>query len=532
MKKNRWVSALLAVMLAFALLPAAAWAAEVETAAGANLTGAERKIYEAMAEHIAEVAAGRTTGTQITITFEDEELGWTAQELGLSRVDDQSVEAPLHEKVGEILDKIYTCLELDYPFEMFWANNYWNWMWNQQHTDGKVWITRMDYSIDVTPAYRGGSMTTTNPDKIAQAGKSLEAAKSIVQANEGKTDYEKLTAYRDEICRLTSYNYKDYELSMKDADRFGRDHTYGDPWQLVYVFDGDPNTNVVCEGYSKAFKLLCDLSDFNGDVTCYLAEGKMDGGDHMWNVVKMGDGEFYLVDVTNSDTGMSGERGGLFLAGASGSGQKYVVSNGNWQITYVYREDQENLFLDGYLPVSSTAYSPENDPAGAVPAFTDVPEWCAKEAAWASFEGITNGYGGSTTFAPGVECPHTQILTFLWRAADEPAAEKSPFTVAEPYQGAVDWAYEKGLIDDEFNPDAPCTRSQAVRYIWLALDAPEASKSAGFSDVDAGAPYAEAVSWAVENGVTNGDGSEDTFAPDKVCSRGHIVTFLYRAYHN
>ena len=301
MKKKRWVSALLALMLAFALLPTTAWAAAAQTRAGANLTGAERRIYEAMAANVADVASGSTSSTQITISFEDGELSWTAQELGISNPDNQNVVDPLHKKVGEMLDKVYTCLELDFPFEMFWANNYWNWQWTQQHTDSKVWITRLVYSIDVTPAYRGGNSVTADTDKIAQAGKALEAAKSIVQANEGKSDYDKLTAYRDEICRLTSYNHRDYELSLKDEDRFGKDHTYGDPWQLVYVFDGDPDTNVVCEGYSKAFKLLCDLSEFNGDVTCYLVEGSMDGEDHMWNVVRMGDGEFYLVDGTSME---------------------------------------------------------------------------------------------------------------------------------------------------------------------------------------------------------------------------------------
>ena len=371
--KKRVLAMILALVMCLALLPTAALAAEAQKTAGANLAGAERKIYEAMSKHIAEVASGRDNSTQITISFTDGELSWTAQELGLSKIDNQNVVDPVNNKISKSLDKIYTCLELDFPFEMFWANNYWSWEWYWEYTDSKIWISEMNYSIDVTPAYRGDSLITTNPYKIAQAGKALEAARSIVRANEGKTDYEKLTAYRDEICRLTSYNYEDYERSLNDEDRFGRDHTYGDPWQMVYVFDGDPSTNVVCEGYSKAFKLLCDLSDFNGDVTCYLVEGRMDSEDHMWNVVKMGDGKFYLVDVTNSDSGETGGRGGLFLAGASGSGKEYVVSNDGGTTTYIYRDDQADLFLNGFLPVSSTAYSPDNDPSGAAPVTPDKP---------------------------------------------------------------------------------------------------------------------------------------------------------------
>lgn len=178
-------------------------------------------------------------------------------------------------------------------------------------------------------------------------------------------------------------------------------------------------------------------------------------------------------------------------------------------------------------------FSAEGEPAEPAPTFTDVPDWCAQEAQWATQEGITNGYGSETTFAPDVECTHEQILTFLWRAADKPSAgAESPYTVASYYQEAVDWAYEEGFTGDGFDPAAPCTRSQAVFYIWQALGKHKAKEAAAFADVDAAAPYAPAVSWAVEKGVTKGDGSADTFAPDKVCSRGHIACFLYRAYNN
>ena len=166
------------------------------------------------------------------------------------------------------------------------------------------------------------------------------------------------------------------------------------------------------------------------------------------------------------------------------------------------------------------------------PSFTDVPagQWYADPVAWAVDKGITNGTT-PTTFSPGQDCTEIQILTFLWRAEDKPASTATVFSdLAGDYAPAANWAYEQGMIDDSFDPSAPCTRSTAVSYIWQALGEPEAEASS-FTDVPAGASYAKAVDWAVEKGVTKGDGSEDTFAPDKVCTRGHIVTFLQRAYN-
>ena len=104
--------------------------------------------------------------------------------------------------------------------------------------------------------------------------------------------------------------------------------------------------------------------------------------------------------------------------------------------------------------------------------------------------------------------------------------------VDKPYQSAVGWAYLRQMIDTDFKQDTPCTRAQAVKFIWEALGKPSATKTASFTDVPANADYAPAVSWAVEQGVTNGYGGNDTFAPDRVCNRGEIVTFLYRAYNN
>ena len=170
----------------------------------------------------------------------------------------------------------------------------------------------------------------------------------------------------------------------------------------------------------------------------------------------------------------------------------------------------------------------------AAPAFTDVAATSpfAKAISWAVEKKITNGTT-PTTFAPGTTCTRGHILTFLWRSQGSPEP-----TIANPYkdeipgafQKAAIWAHEKGLVSgDTFGSAVPCTRASSVTYMWKLAGGPEA-KAASFKDVDASSDYAKAISWAVEQGVTNGTGDGTTFSPENTCTRGQIVTFLFRAY--
>lgn len=159
-----------------------------------------------------------------------------------------------------------------------------------------------------------------------------------------------------------------------------------------------------------------------------------------------------------------------------------------------------------------------------VPLFTDVPatEYYAKPVAWAVEQGITNGTS-ATTFSPNSTCTQGHILTFLWRAQDEPAPAGA-VSGTEYYAKAMQWAKEQGLIGANLSPSAPCTRADVVTYLWKLAGSPNA-KTSNFTDVPASC--SQAVAWAVEKGVTNGT-SATTFSPDSICTRGQIVTFLYR----
>ena len=154
---------------------------------------------------------------------------------------------------------------------------------------------------------------------------------------------------------------------------------------------------------------------------------------------------------------------------------------------------------------------------------------------WAQEKGITGGIGNGL-FGPNQPCTRAQIVTFLWRAAGspEPKAMSSFADVSTDayYAKAVAWAVENGITtgtgDGKFSPDATCTRAQSVTFLFRAIGKLVDSK-AEFSDVLTDSYYANAVAWAVENGVTNGIG-DGLFGPDNSCTRAQIVTFLYRTY--
>ena len=182
----------------------------------------------------------------------------------------------------------------------------------------------------------------------------------------------------------------------------------------------------------------------------------------------------------------------------------------------------------------SATFAPEKSAADY---FADVPanSYYADAVLWAAKNGITGGIGNGL-FGPNQPCTRAQIVTFLWRAAGspEPKAMSSFADVSTDayYAKAVAWAVENGITtgtgDGKFSPDATCTRAQSVTFLFRAIGKLVDSK-AEFSDVLTDSYYANAVAWAVENGVTNGIG-DGLFGPDNSCTRAQIVTFLYRAY--
>ncbi len=177
------------------------------------------------------------------------------------------------------------------------------------------------------------------------------------------------------------------------------------------------------------------------------------------------------------------------------------------------------------------------EPTPDVKKFSDVPadSYCAKAVDWAVENGVTMGTT-DTTFSPNAVCTRAQAVTLLWRAAGspEPTLTKNPFTDVSSSSfcyKAVLWAYENGITAGTtattFAPNATVTRAQAVTFMYRAAGSPKVSGSSVFTDVDSGSFCYDAVLWAAENGITAGT-TATTFAPNAGCTRGQIVTFLYR----
>lgn len=175
--------------------------------------------------------------------------------------------------------------------------------------------------------------------------------------------------------------------------------------------------------------------------------------------------------------------------------------------------------------------------AEAAPEFDDVKPgaFYFDAVQWAVKNGITNGTGKST-FSPNTVCSRYQIVMFLWRAAGQPEAKAAvSFADVKPgdiFYEAVQWAVERGITkgtsSTSFSPYAPCTRGQIVTFLYRSAGSPKVSGACDFSDVSSGSFCYDTVIWASSEGITKGTRAEH-FSPNEGCTRAQVVTFLYRA---
>ncbi len=209
-----------------------------------------------------------------------------------------------------------------------------------------------------------------------------------------------------------------------------------------------------------------------------------------------------------------------------------ILTRGGDEVEFHDMGDGRYIFT---MPASSVfVYSSFMDPVD----FQDVPAdaYYRDAVTWAAANRIFSSTS-KNTFSLNDECTRAQIVTFLWRTAGcpEPTAAAGFADVAEDayYARAVAWAVENGITGGTgnglFSPDAPCTRAQAMAFLYRTMGQPETDGSAEFGDVPADAYYAKAVAWAAARGITSGVG-EELFGSDLSCTRAQIASFLYRAH--
>lgn len=244
---------------------------------------------------------------------------------------------------------VMNALLADMPYDLYWFDKT---SGMRMGISSNGVSTTYTIGMAVSAAYRDNGNQYKVTAEVSKIEKAAGEAKRVAALYKDYSQNEKLERFKKYICDEVSYN--------NDAAN-NRATPYGDPWQLIYVFDKDSTTKVVCEGYAKAFKYLCDMT---GEA-CYLATGMMisssAGGPHMWNIVTLDDGINYLVDVTNCDGNSVGAPDKLFLKnhtnsatrafdvnysdGTKGSvtlsGYEFTVSFG--KIGYYYDEDMESI---------------------------------------------------------------------------------------------------------------------------------------------------------------------------------------------
>lgn len=334
---------------------------------GDNLTGKEKVAYTTMKAEIAKVAAGDRASTIFELTAEALGLDgkYYADDLGVDSVVSGNKISDAATKAMRALEAVNTgdvfqALLRDCPYEMYWCDKTSGASATTFRLGGKMDSDRQEYYLyftdtmkfkfSVAEAFSAGEYTVDTA--IAQtAAAAAGNALGVVEAYANENDFDKLKSYKNWICDHVNYNHSAAAGGV----------SYGNPWQMIWVFDDDDETKVVCEGYSKAFQYLCARSDFASDIDCRMITGRMGGENHMWNIVQMGNGKNYLVDVTNCDQGNIGYPDKLFLAGtANGNVEDGYTMNAGKGVLYTYDDNTRSLFSDALLTLSTHDYIEEN----------------------------------------------------------------------------------------------------------------------------------------------------------------------------
>ena len=401
-----------------------------------SFSGIDSFYFNKIKNHATALAYGSKSDAVMEISLDELGLAgksWTAEDLGVPYLIMNSQLAPgAEEKLKEMIvgnyPAVITYLLYDLPFDFYWFDKTTGlqikgYSVGARYNDKReveIYIKgSVKYYFCVSSDYGNPSTYQVDASKVNRAVQATYNAQAIVDKYSSLSDLEKLYKYKDEICNLVAY----------DKAAYTNNAAYGDSHQMISVFDGNPNTNVVCEGYSKAFQYLCDLSDFSSDVYCITIGGKMAGvskaEEHMWNIVHY-NGRNYLVDVTNSDGAAAAYSDPLFMKSAVRvvNSDCYTFVCQGKSFNYTYDDDMRSiLYTDEALTITTVALGTTTTPAStttSTPTQKPVAQTTSTPAS-PSVTTTTSGVfrpttGTSTgTYRPGTYIPTTGSSTGTYK---------------------------------------------------------------------------------------------------------------------
>lgn len=309
------------------------------------LEGVYLEFYKAYREKIENIAAGKDTSSKF-------EYEW---------------ETPFTDKdaMYEVAETVLDYLIVDLPEDFYWRGSKYS-LGTYSFTENVTkYYVKITFDIAVSADYMGASEYEVDTQKMDRARNAVANAQALVDKYSGMSEKERILGYKDEICSRVTYNYAAVDISNKSS--------YGDPWQLVYVFDNDDTTNVVCEGYSKAFQYMCDL----GDIECYTVRGTTTEN-HMWNIV-MWCGIPYLADITACDQDHLADEVIQKLTlpilnpavSSSGTGCVFKLGENNI-VTYTYKDTTKEMYPESILAVTTDSTEPVEAKLSLSPEQTEI----------------------------------------------------------------------------------------------------------------------------------------------------------------
>ena len=511
--KRLWKTALILLLSLALALAIPVWAVhdlpEGDSFIYAQLSPKAQEAYDHLAQHLADYRSG----TPITMNFS----GTYAPAM---------IETEARACMDAV-NEAHAALMLIHP-EIFWLSGNLTAI-NGYSIEGGRYVLPVTLTPQLRPQWNGGGRSVEADVAAMNAAVQAVADEAILQGS----PYLELRYIHDWLTARNVYNTAAAAAGMNAPDYL--------PWTPLSALTDE--SQPVCDGYARAFKLLCDELGY----PCLCVAGTANGISHAWNIVQVG-GQWYAVDVTYDDPIIYGvtdvvsgqENTAHFMIGA-----KTVVNGAAFSASHIPNGTLVGRFAFSYPALSdgdmdpSFSYAPPDLPGEPEPIrFADVDEntYYAAAVDWAVGVGVTNGTklndeNGKSWFSPDDTVTRGQAVTFLWRAMGEPApeTEKNSFADVVPgsyYEKAVLWAVENGITngygDGRFGPGDTVTRGQMLVFLWRTMGRP--GETAPYD----GKPwYADAERWGDDSGCVYG--TDAAYSTGAQCPRKDVVFYLWNA---